>query len=361
MFIIFGKEGGSMSALTHYQELVKSLSAGEPHSFYVFTGTEEWYISLASRAIIAKAFQGQDSALMSLNLVDLDGEDAQLSRVRQEIQTPPFFGGRKVVRVRQAKFFKPSKTQEGEDAKSPLVVPAAQITLICEAESVSQKSSLLKGQKVQSIDFSFPRRQDALGAAQVVVREELASSAMRIESAAASLLLELLGVNEKEPFVRTLLKETQKIMAYKNYSGTVTEKDVRALVTRSAEAKLWDVTDAITTKNSAKALKHVQEIVQDGEDPLAILGALSSFFRQALLAREMYDERLALEVAVSNLAKLNVHRFVAEKAYRAAPSFSRSLLEEWLTRCFTISQAIKLGKINAVLSLEMLICEACAR
>jgi len=281
--------------------------------------------------------------------------------VRQEIQTPPFFAGRKVVRVRQAKFFKPGKAQESEDTKSPLVVPAAQTTLICEAESVSQKSNLLKGQKVQSIDFSFLRRQDALGAAQVVVREELASSAMRIESSAASLLLELLGVNEKEPFMRALLKETQKIMAFKNYSGTVSDKDVRALVARSAEAKLWDVTDAITAKNSAKALKHVHEIVQDGEDPLAMLGALSSFFRQALLAREMYEGRLPLDMAVSNLAKLNVHRFVAEKAFRAAPSFSRAHLEEWLTECFTISQSIKLGKVNAVLALEMLICEACVR
>lgn len=298
---------------------------------------------------------------MSFNLVDLDGEDSQLARVRQEIQTPPFFGGRKVVRVRQAKFFKQSKKQEGEDAKSPLVVSAALVTLICEDESVSQKSSLFKGQQVQFVDFSFSRRQDALGAAQVIVREELARSAMRIESSAATTLLELIGVSEKQPFVRALLQETKKIMAFKNFSGTVTEKEVRSLVARSAEAKLWDVTDAITAKNSAKALKHVQEIVQDGEDPLVILGTLASFFRQALLAREMFEDQLPLETAISNMAKLNVHRFVAEKAYRAAPSFSRSLLEQWLTKCFTISQAVKLGKVNAILALEMLICEACAR
>ncbi|MBT9152718.1 MAG: hypothetical protein DDT35_00940 [Firmicutes bacterium] len=278
-----------MSALTLYQGLVNSLATAPLHTFYVFTGVEEWYVCAAAHAVINGAFIGQDEALRSFNLVELDGEDPQLPRIRQEIQTPPFFAGHKVVRVRQAKFLKGTKAQEAENSKFPLAVTARNTTLICEAESINQKSGLLKGQQVHAVNFTFANRRDAALAAQTIVRRELAASAIEIDMQALNQIILLIGVNEKQPFVRSLLQEVQKIMAYKNFRGSISLADVNKLVTRSAEARLWDVTDALMAKKVEPALKHLHEIVQDGEEPLAMLGGLASFFRQLLLAKEMID------------------------------------------------------------------------
>jgi len=350
-----------MSALTHYQGLVSSLKCSQLGRCYVFTGIEEWFVGEATRAIIDHAFAGQDEGLRAFNLVVLDGDEESLPKILQEIQTPPFFAGHKVVRVRQAKFLKGGKGEATEKNRLPLAVTSPNITLICEGESLNQKSLLLKGQEVQLLNFTFANRRDALSAAQTLVREELAPFSMQIEMAALNHLLGLVGVSEKEPFARLLVGETRKIAAYKNYRGNIAVADVAAMVSRSAEAKLWDVTDALAAKAPEKALKHLEEVLRDGEEPLVVLATLAGFFRQLLLAREMYEDNLPIEEAVSHLANINVHRFVAEKAYRAAPHFTRPQLERWLTNCFDLSQELKSGKTNPSVALELLIVEVATR
>lgn len=108
---------------------------------------------------------------------------------------------------------------------------------------------------------------------------------LKLDAPAAKLLAELIG---PEPY--TLASELDKLLAYSG-GGVVREKDVRELVTRAREHKGWDLTDAILDGKGAQAARVLSEMLEDGTHPQAIIGMIAQRYRRAAIVREMLDRR----------------------------------------------------------------------
>lgn len=333
---------------------------------------------MAIRQIEKATLGEQDPALGAMNRSEFDGRHVDTALLVQELQTPPFFASNKLVIVTNAPFFTPRKgqAQESDDATEEETeeepkdsAAVAQLTevlknshpgtlVVFQATSVNMRQSLASLIKKRGAvyNFSSEKRADALQDAQIILKDEIKTQGVSIPAIAQQRIIALVGVDEKTPFVRRLRGEVAKLTAYKGYGGAVSLSDVDALVSRSAEAKVWDVTDALSRRDGAKALLHLQQIWQDGEEPLMILSVLAKHLRQLLLAKELLCAGFA---PMDAAARLGGHPYVAKKVVDSAASFDIPELKAQLHRCLEIDTATKSGRGDIVLAIEMLLIDAC--
>lgn len=331
----------------------------------------------AAQLVSQKVLQAVDSSLLPFNHIELDGRHKDVARIVQEMQTPPFFAEHKLIVISHAPFFAAKKaTRKDEDPDVEIEevteAPASEqfsavfknptpgVVTVFKADSVNMRLSLSTLAKKHGAvyNFSAAKRNEAVQDAQFLLREALQERGLTMHSAVQQKFLGLIGIDEKAPFVRKLLQELDKLAASKGYKGAVKAEDIDLLISRSAEAKVFDVTDALSQRDAQKALLAMQQLWQDGEEPFMVLSVLSRHIRQLLLAKELVLAGFSPEDAA---AKLGGHPFVTGKIVQAARAFDLTDLKSYLHSCFEIDHAAKTGQGEPVLGMEMLIVRACKR
>ena len=95
-------------------------------------------------------------------------------------------------------------------------------------------------------------------------------------------LIALVGQN-----VRRLTNEIEKLAVAALPEKIITVELVESLVSNSREISNFDLTDNLMAKNKSKALQVLKKILDDGVEPLMILGLIASNFHRLSLAKEL--------------------------------------------------------------------------
>ena len=166
-------------------------------------------------------------------------------------------------------------------------------------------------------------------------------------------LLALIGSD-----VRRLTIEIEKLATAALPEKTIDADLVDSLVANVREIPNFDLTDNLVGGNRKKAIKIMTKILDDGAEPIALIGLLSYNFRRLLIAKDMM-ERGADTNAVTKAAKI----FGGREAFLAsARRADTQQLRQALVRLAETDLAIKTsvggsGAKGARLQLEMLVCE----
>ena len=156
---------------------------------------------------------------------------------------------------------------------------------------------------------------------------------------AADLLIGFVG-NESW----ALANEIEKLVNYKK-GGTVTEKDVDALVARKEDPSIFDLTDAIGNKNRAKAFEMTYRLLNSGYDEYYLLNMLAYHFENLLSVSDALSRSPAS--GSQEVAKTcGLHPFVAKKAVGQAGKFQKSDLLAKFNRLASLDIASKNGQVN---------------
>lgn len=115
----------------------------------------------------------------------------------------------------------------------------------------------------------------------------------KLASDAAELLVEMVG-----PAMGLLDQEIDKLAIATGAKGTITAEDVDSLVGRSRSADVFRIMDAIGEGKPAAALNILGELFAEGEDPLAVLGPLTSQLRKLAAAGRQLGQGLPLGPAM---------------------------------------------------------------
>ena len=165
------------------------------------------------------------------------------------------------------------------------------------------------------------------------VRNMAPSHGVTITDGAASLLVELLG----EDTVR-LDNELKKIALAQPPNDAITEGDVKRLVMREAEAKPWDLADALASRD----LKQVMAVIgkMPSASPFSLLGICISRIRElicvrAVLARGGNKAQAAGELKVPDWKIKNHDRWVR--------NYSAEELRQALTSAVRCERDMKSG------------------
>lgn len=127
-----------------------------------------------------------------------------------------------------------------------------------------------------------------------------------------------------------LTQEVQKLCAYQG-EGEIPEDAVEKLCIRQLDANVFDLSRRILGKNLSGALENLQELLDMGNEPLAILGALNASFIDLYRCKTAREQGLAA-ADITAAFSYKGREFRVKNALREVDRFTR----RQLARCLSL-------------------------
>ena len=231
-----------------------------------------------------------------------------------------------------------------------LDAPLESTCLVLEAESVDKRRGWVKrvAKVGRVIDCTGPNKPADV---RRWIETRLAQKKVRAASGVATALFDHVGAD-----LDRLALEIEKLCLYAGEGGMLEVEGVAELVGQLRPRALYELTDAIGERRLTNALRVVAELSNQGEAPLALVGALANHFRRLMRAREIrpFD---AGEVQ----KRLGLHPFAAQKVVDQARRFDLRRLRSCLDAVRSTDVALKGGlPIAPRLAIERLVLAVCA-
>jgi DNA polymerase-3 subunit delta len=146
-------------------------------------------------------------------------------------------------------------------------------------------------------------------------------------------------------------EEIKKLVALKR-GKKITENDIERVITFTLEVDIFKVIDAISMKNKKLAFQSLHSFLKRDEKYLDLFSLIKFQFRNLIKAKELIEKR-GKNFQIIN--KLNLHPFIVEKILKVLPRFTMEDLKRVYQKIFSLDLAIKTGKIEPDLALDLLL------
>ena len=287
--------GAGFSAMGRFVAEMEAAAAGkgELKPGYVLAGDEAFLLDRC-RAAVLKAFVPQDFCLS-----DLDLSGTSIFEVLDRAQTPSLMAPFQVVFVRNVKqlYTRGAKKDEFAALERYFRSPNPQALLIFLADFIHIPSDARRmelddknrferltetlGAHCGMVELAGANEEDAMRWVAATAQEQGA----RVEADAARELVDALGAD-----MMLISSELEKLLLYTLGRGRITLGDVETMVLAAKQRSLYELTDAISAHDRARALALLQGLLNSseaGEDAaIGHLYMLARTFRQMLVILE---------------------------------------------------------------------------
>ncbi len=338
--------------------------------FYVLHGTEEFQRSeeLARR----KAEILQDG-MGDLNITVLDGNRVDLRELMDRSSAFPFLTQRRLIIVEgllQRYEKHPSGDEEDPDDAAPPpaadevarlaaylpTMPETTRLVFVESKQIGARNPILRMAK-KPVGFARAYLPLSGGDLGDWIGKRAKEKGVAIDQAAVKAMVALVGND-----LRRIDGELEKLAAYAAYQRAITAEDVRSLVPEDLDKTVWALVDALGNRQPQQALNLLEDTM-DQRDPRA---------RQPLYYLAMFARQMRLILAYRDLAaqglrqgeiqnEMHLAEYPFRKVQEQAGKFEDVELDEILARVLDVDQALKTGRAEGPLALEMLILDICSR
>ncbi len=325
---------------------------------HVFVGDDDFSIRQALEEI--KKSIGDATALMT-NTTVLDGKEVTVEQLRNACDTVPFLADKRLVIVeglpdrfesgeRSAKK-KSNRTdttsgefQKFADALKNLP-PFTEAVII--GGAVKPANPLVRALALLTKTRYFPVLKEAPLRAWIEQRVKEAGGS--IAPAAVAQLTKFVGND-----LWTMSSEVDKLILYAG-GRRIEDADVKEIVSYAQEANVFAMVDAILEGRTGFAQRLMQQLMREGMVPALLLVMLARQVRIILQVKEMRSSgRTRAEIQ----KKLGLTSdFLLRKAWEQADSYSMERLRELYHRLLETDLAIKTGKMEGDLAMDILIVE----
>ncbi len=341
------------------EDLKDRLRRREIAPAYLLFGAETYLRDIAAKTIADFAFAEGDFRDFNDTSFSLNTED-NLIRAFAVAQQLPMMASRRVVRITDIRIsatgYRDTITEQHEDIlKSYLSDPSPTSIVILIADELNgvRKMSKLLKENVTAVEFK-PLDDDGLSD---WASSELKRLGAEIDRATLNHLIARVGSD-----VRHLTNEINKLATAALPGKIITGELIDALVPNTREIDHFDLTKHLVAGNGSAAVTMLRKILDDGAEPLQLLGLIAYNYRRLLTAKEMMDRGVDRR-EVANVVKL---RYTDQEPFLAAArrAETRKLVSAIHSLAKT-DRAIKTSKggggpIAARMQIEMLVCELAA-
>lgn len=324
-------------------ELDKHIKTGNFLPVYFFYGDEPFLVERAGRRVIEQAV---DPTMKDFNLNIYYGADCKGTDILDTAQTLPMFADRRVVVVRQADKL-PAATMES--MLPYLANPSSETCLLLLAAKPDLRRKFFSELKKQLGSLEFKKLYDS----KLVpfITSEAREQGKKIDAAGAELLAFMVGNNLQE-----LVSQVEKASLYVGAKPVISVADVQAIVSQCKEFSAFELARFMGEKNLAKALATLQFMLQNGEEPIMILGAMASHFRRIWRIRELLDQKYA---ATDIGKQLKITPYFLNDQIAQAKKYSAGELKALFSRLFQGDMGLKSGG-SASTIMHGLVYDACS-
>jgi len=147
-----------------------------------------------------------------------------------------------------------------------------------------------------------------------------------------------------------ILNELEKLKCYKLTEKEITIDDINECVLKLSDDNIFNLIDAIVTKNKNRAYNITQELINKGEDISKIIIMTADQFRLMYYVKAFLQEGYNQESIAS---KLKIHPYRVKLAIEKGYNYSTKTLLTNLEYFFEIDYMIKTGNNNPKLVFEL--------
>ena len=290
--------GAGFSAVARFVAEVEAAAAGQGTlgPGYVLAGDEAFLLDRC-RAAVLKAFVPAD--LRDFCLSDLDLGSTSIFEILDRAQTPSLMAPFQVIFVRNVRqlYTRGAKKDEFEALaryfRSPnpqalllfvadfLRIPADARRMEMDDKNRFERLKETLGEHCGVVELARVSEEDALRWAVATAQQ----AGLRLEPDAARELVDSLCAD-----MMLISSELEKLLLYADGRGKITLGDVETMVLGAKQRTLYELTDAISARNRARALAVLEGLLNstDGGEDSAIghLYMLARTFRQMLVILE---------------------------------------------------------------------------
>lgn len=332
------------------QELRNQLRMGKVSPVYLLFGSETYLRNLASRTIADIVLK--DSNLREFNDTEISLDEVGIVGALTSAEQRPMIDAKQVVRIKgvcvSGKKYQDNLNENDEvPLTTYLANPSDTTVLIFIADKLDKRRKISR----LLLENSFAVEFKPLDSGELIkwAKDRFAGLNVQVDDRTLHLLIDLVGDD-----VRKLNLEIDKLSTAAMPNSVVTGELVEILVSNSREISNFELTDHLLGNRKPRALRVMKKILDDGAEPLMLLGLLSYNFHRLLMAKEMMIEGVD-RTEVSKIMRLPYSK--QNQFLETARRTERNKFARILTRLSAADLAIKTSIATPRLQIELLVCE----
>lgn len=317
------------SGLTKLKQDIKAKTIGRLYLFY----GEEAYLREHYLDVLRKDVVGDQ--MPEFNLIEFDGDTA-IDVLGEAIDSYPAMSERKLVIVRDFDIFKTNESYRTQLEKMLSDLPDY-CTLVFVYANIDCKpdkrmklyTTIAKNGTV--VDFKRAGRGDLVA----WIKRRFAALKREISTELAEYLIFYCG-----SLMQGLIPEIEKVGAYSK-GAKITREDIDTVATPNPEAVVFDLTDAVASKQYDRAMEIAQKLESLNEEPIKIVAMIGRQFRQ------LYSACLILKKNQGSGELMRIWSmrsdYPAKLLLKTASRVSLSWVEMGIRLCLEADAALKLS------------------
>lgn len=327
------------------QQLKTDIKNKQPQRLYVFYGEETFllhhYLEQLKKLLL-------DELTESFNFHKLTSETFQMQTLLDSVENLPMMAENTLVWVDEVDLFKlPEPDREKlaqmvRDIPEYCTVVFTYVTVEWKPDKRQAKLWKALEENCCVVEFARQEQRDLIP----WVTRHFAAAKKRISPDLCAYLIEISGGT-----MTALSSEIAKIAAYSG-AENITKSDIDAVTEPVLDAVVFQMTGQLARRDYGGALLKLQQLLKMQEEPLKILGALGTHFRQISAARTILD---AGKGAADLMRICGMKEYPAKKAMEAARSFSPAFCAKAAELVMETDRSIKTSQDDPERLLELLI------
>lgn len=325
------------------EQLQKQIENGKALTAVLLLG-DDTFLRDRLRALLIEKFVPEAAQAWAVSRYS--AKDVSVDDILQNAQSPPMLAPRQVLFVEEAEAWE----KLGEKAREELVEslekyfedPAPFTILVFEAAQLDQRMKLSKllGENALVVKLTLG---DESGAPLVLqMAREMGAD---LDAACAEQLIDLVNNN-----LSRARSELEKLATFAG-KRRITAQDIDALVISSKRYDVWQLADILALRKRDRAMLFLDNLLRNGEQPPALVGAMAWMYRKLLEAQELPTGSGGWQAA----RQLGMRGDTADQAIRQSRKIPRKQLLDGLEALGEADSRLKKGKIDQRAVMEFLV------
>jgi DNA polymerase-3 subunit delta len=332
------------------EEFAERLSKGKPIPGVLLLGNDS-YLKETCRNKIIETYVAEGTR--DWGVARFSARDDEIGSAIGQAQMLPMLAPRQVIVCSDMEALE----RLGDESRDKIVAqieeyfgnPAPFTVLVFEAGELDKRMKVFKvlSEKALVVECEVSGELPERIAQTSAMAESIArAEGVRIERDAAQLLAELTDAN-----LAAMRTEIAKLAMYVGDRGVIRREDVAAIAISDRKYDVWQLSEMLATGDRARAMLFLESMLREGEQPVAMVGAIAWMFRKLIEVGELPRGIQDWDAA----RKLGMRKETAAMAIREARRIPRKQLEAGLVELAEADSRLKSGNAGPRAIMEFLL------
>jgi len=328
-----------------FKKYIKSENLG--NNIFVLFGEEVFLKHHSFKELLSKI---EPTEMPEFNVFRYEGSKYDLVSVKEAIEALPVFSDSKLLIFNNSGVFlltgKESANKEYKTFWEEIIDDIPEnVYIVFYEDKIDKRSALYKKlQKRNSvIEFSYLLEEKMISWTVSLFK----TMGKIIDLNDAKYLIEI-----TQDGMTAIKREAEKIAAYTDGKAYVTRQDINDVTVPVVENRVFDMVDAIFSKNAPVALKILNDLLILKEEEIKILAAISSNVEKLLTVKLLSNDKMGnAQIA----QKTKIAPFIVNKYIKTASKYNISDLENLLSSCVETDRVFKQNRCDKAVTLQALV------